>query len=101
MTTLVKLLIVKGKLKHDAYTSYNWNFYRNTWNTDITPTSGVRLFFNRGLFTHVWLPDDGVYTTSIRKGSRLYKWILKQRSFGGSCTYMDVWGKYYIIPQSW
>lgn len=94
MTTLVKMILVKCQLKRDGWEEYNWRCYKDMWNVDITPTLGLRVFVDNMLCIHLLTPD-GRYTSRIRKGSKLYKWVLKQRSFGGS------WGKYYIIPPSW
>lgn len=94
MTTLVKMILVKCQLKRDGLEEYNWRCYKDMWNVDITPTLGLRLFVDNVLCMHI-LTTDGRYTSRIRKGSKLYKWVLKQQSFGGS------WGKYYIIPPSW
>lgn len=94
MTTLLKMLLLEEQLNNIPRTSYNWKYYNEWCNTDITPTSGVRLFFKGELLTELMTPDC-TYTAPICTGSKLYIWVRKHRSFTKPC------GKYYIIPQSW
>ena len=89
MTALLKMLLLGEQLNNIPRTSYNWKYYNEWCNTDTTPTSGVRLFFNGELLTELMIPDC-TYTSRICKGSKLYNWVLKQRSF------TKPWGKYYI-----
>ena len=98
MTALLKMLLLGEQLTNNTlrvpFTPYNWRYYKEWCNTDITPTSGVRLFFKGELLTELMTPDC-TYTSRIRTGSKLYTWVCKHRSF------TKPWGKYYIIPQSW
>ena len=91
MTTLLKMLLLEAQLNNIPRTSYNWKYYNEWCNTDITPTSGVRLFFKGELLTELMTPDC-TYTAPICTGSKLYNWVRKHRSF------TKPWGKYYIIP---
>lgn len=91
MTALLKMLLLEAQLNNIPRTSYNWKYYNEWCNTDITPTSGVRLFFKGELLTELMTPDC-TYTAPICTGSKLYNWVRKHRSF------TKPWGKYYIIP---
>lgn len=88
MTTLVKILLIKNQVKRNTFKRDNWKYYRDAWNLDFTPAEGIALFYSCGrLFSYI-----NTYTASIRKGSKLYKWVLKQRSFAGRT------GTLYLIP---
>lgn len=93
MTTLLKMLLLEEQLNNNTlrvpFTPYNWRYYKEWCNTDITPTSGVRLFFKGELLIELWTPNC-TYTARICKDSKLNNWILKQRSF------KKPWGTYYI-----
>ena len=98
MTTLVKLLLINNQVKRKTFFElYNWKYYNDVWNLDFTtPTGGIMLVCERErLSTYTCLPY-GTYEASIRKGSKLYKWVLKQRAFvySGSTFYI-------VPPPSW